>query len=132
MLTGGCYCGAIRYEAAGPVSHQTLCHCTMCRGTTGAHCVAWFTVASEHFKLLAGNPSQFRSSDHATRSFCPTCGTQISFIDDASAQEIDVTTCSLDEFGQAPPHSHIFTRSQVPWLQLGDTLARYGGSRAEK
>lgn len=131
MLTGGCYCGAIRYEATGPVLHQTNCHCTQCRGTTGAPCVAWFTVASDSFKLLAGKPSQFRSSDHATRAFCATCGTQISFADDGSPEEIDITTCSLDQPGLMPPQCHIFTRSQVPWLTLGDTLPRYAGSRAE-
>lgn len=131
MLTGGCYCGAIRYEATGSVFYQTMCHCTMCRGTTGAPCVAWFTVAAHGFKLLSGTPSQFRSSDHATRAFCPTCGTQISFADDASPEEIDVTTCSLDQPEQLPPHCHIFTRSQIAWLTLGDTLPRYAGGRAE-
>ena len=31
MLAGGCFCGAIRYEAAGPASSHALCHCEMCR-----------------------------------------------------------------------------------------------------
>ena len=131
MLTGGCYCGAIRYEATGSVFYQTNCHCTVCRGTTGAPCVAWFTVAAQGFKLLSGTPSRFRSSDHATRASCPTCGTHISFADDASPEEIDITTCSLDQPELLPPHCHIFTRSQVPWLKLGDTLPRYAGGRSE-
>jgi hypothetical protein len=131
MLTGGCYCGAIRYETAGPVSSQANCHCEMCRGTTGAPCVAWFTVPRAAFRLVCGFPTRFRSSDHATRSFCPTCGTQISFADDALQDEIDITTCSLDDPNQVPPRHHIFTDSQIPWLKLGDGLPTYRRSKSE-
>jgi hypothetical protein len=131
MLTGGCYCGAIRYQSAGPVSHQTICHCTQCRGTTGAPCVAWFTVPTSSLTLLGGQPAQYRASSRATRSFCPTCGTQLTFTDDASPQDTDVTTCSLDHPENVPPRSHIFTNSAVPWLSRDDALPQYPRSRTE-
>ncbi len=131
MLIGGCYCGAIRYVADEPAVNQAICHCVMCRGTTGAPCVAWFTVSRHSYRLLSGTPTTFRSSNYATRSFCPTCGTQLSFADDALPAEIDITTASLDDPAQAPPQSHIFTRSAIPWLVPGDTLPRYPGSRNE-
>ncbi|MES2319220.1 MAG: GFA family protein [Pseudomonadota bacterium] len=128
MLTGGCFCGAVRYEASGPVSSQAMCHCTMCRGTSGAPCVAWFTVPARAFKFISGQPTRFRSSGHACRTFCPACGTQLTFADDGSPGEIDVTTCSLDAPAELPLQVHIFTRSQIPWLTLGDGLPRYPGS----
>ena len=128
MLSGGCYCGAIRYQAQGPASSQSLCHCAMCQGTTGAPCVAWFTVPRAQFQLISGNPTQFRSSNHATRSFCPACGTQLTFADDALPDEIDITTCSLDDAGLAPPKRHLHTQSQVPWLKISDGLPAFSGS----
>lgn len=131
MITGGCYCGAIRYETDGQATSQSICHCTMCRGTTGAPCVAWFSVPSGSFRLIKGEPARFRSSDHATRSFCPACGTQLSFTEDASPEETDVTTCSLDEPGAMAPHSHIFTSSAVPWLSRADGLPQYPRSRTQ-
>ena len=131
MLAGGCFCGAIRYEAAGPASSHALCHCEMCRRTTGAPCVAWFTVARSAYRLLSGTPTSFRSSTHGTRTFCPACGTQLTFADDASPDEVDVTTCSLDDPALAPPASHIYVHSQVPWLALADGLPRHQRSRAE-
>ena len=131
MRTGGCYCGSIRYEASGPAISQAICHCTMCRGTSGAPCVAWFTVPSQAFRILVGQPTRFRSSDHATRTFCPTCGTQLTFADDGSPDEVDVTTCSLDAPAEVPPRGHIFTRSQIPWLKLADGLPQYAGSRSD-
>lgn len=131
MLTGGCYCKAIRYEAADCAINPTNCHCTMCRGTTGGPCVAWFSVHMADFRYTRGSPTRFRSSEHATRTFCPVCGTQLTFADVASPDEIDITTCSLDDPGQAEPQAHIFTASQVPWLHLADGLPRYQRSRSE-
>ena len=130
MLQGGCFCGAIRYQTGGLVRSQGICHCIMCRRTTGAPCVAWLTVARDQFHVLSGTPTEFRSSAHATRSFCPTCGTQLTFADDALPGEIDVTTCSLDVPEQVPPHHHIFTDSQIEWLKLGDGLPAFRQSKS--
>lgn len=131
MRTGACYCKAIRYAVPDSVSHSTNCHCEMCRGTTGAPFVAWFTVPADQFVLVSGAPASFRSSSHGTRTFCPACGTQISFADDATPGDIDITTCSLDDPNSVPPHSHIFTQSKVSWLILADGLPQYRRSRSE-
>jgi len=53
MLMGGCFCGAVRYEAGSPY-HLTNCHCTTCRRTSGAPFVTWFSVRRAEFKLLQG------------------------------------------------------------------------------
>jgi hypothetical protein len=103
----------------------------MCRRTTGAPCVAWFTVPAAQFELLAGAPARFRSSSHATRTFCPTCGTQLTFVDDASPGEIDITICSLDDPELVPPRDHTFTSSKLDWLTLSDGLAQFRRSRSE-
>ena len=131
MLTGGCFCNAVRYETSDNTINRTNCHCTMCRGTTGAPCVAWFSVDIEEFRYTRGAPTQFRSSQHATRTFCAVCGTQLTFADDASPDEIDVTTCSLDTATAVEPQDHTFTDSQLPWLKLADGLPSYRRSRSE-
>ena len=131
MLTGGCHCTAIRYEAANRPYNRTNCHCIMCRGTTGAPCVAWFSVRTDDFRFTQGAPTQYRSSQHATRTFCATCGTQLTFADDSSPDEIDITICSLDVATEVEPQDHTFTASQVPWLKLADALPAYRRSRSE-
>ncbi|RYE54172.1 MAG: GFA family protein, partial [Hyphomicrobiales bacterium] len=30
-LSGGCFCGAVRYTVTGDVFNSTLCHCIDCR-----------------------------------------------------------------------------------------------------
>jgi hypothetical protein len=120
MLTGGCYCGDIRYVADGPAFHACFCHCTICRRTTGAPVVAWFSVRRTGFRLLSGAPVRFASSAAGSRSFCPQCGTQLTFEASGPADELGITTSSLDDPSAAPPAEHTHTESRIGWLQTAD------------
>ena len=77
MLKGGCYCGAIRYEARGTPFNESICHCSICRRTAGAPFVAWFSVKRSDFRLVQGSPVAFQSTSKAVRKFCGACGTQL-------------------------------------------------------
>ena len=129
MLTGGCYCGQIRYEAGGAPFHETNCHCSICRRTTGAAFVTWFSVPRSQFRLVSGEPTQFRSTSRGSRSFCPQCGTQLTFAHDDFPDEIDVTTCSLDDPDALPPKDHMYLSSKLQWVELADGLPGYPESR---
>jgi hypothetical protein len=129
MLTGGCFCGKVRYEAGGAPYNQSICHCSMCRRTSGAPFVAWFSVPRSQFRL-SGEPRRFRSSGKATRSFCAECGTALTFELDG-ADEIDVTTASLDDPNRVPPTDHIYTESRIDWVKLGDGLPQFRRARSE-
>jgi hypothetical protein len=131
MLQGGCYCGRIRYEVTGTPFHRTNCHCSICRRTTGAPFVAWFSVRPSEFRLLAGEPSRFRSSAKGTRSFCARCGTQLTFEGDDWPDEIDVTACSLDDPEAVPPRDHTRSSSKLRWIQLSDGLAQFPEARTD-
>lgn len=131
MLKGGCFCGRIRYEAAGQPFHLTNCHCSICRRTAGAPFVAWFSMPRAQFRFVRGEPGRFRSSLKGTRSFCPACGTQLTFEHDDLAGEIDVTTCSLDDPNALPPEDHTRTSSKLRWIVLGDGLPQYEESRPD-
>jgi hypothetical protein len=130
MLTGGCFCGRVRYEAEGAPFNETNCHCSICRRTTGAPFVAWFSVARSRLRLT-GEPTRFRSSAKGTRSFCPECGTQIAFELEGAGDEIDVTTCSLDEPNRVPPVDHTRTSSKLEWVTLAYGLPQFRESRQE-
>src|SRR3712207_5083812 len=114
-LTGGCFCGYVRYEAGGAPYNATLCHCTTCRRACGAPVVAWFSVPRTQFRLT-GEPRRFRSSNRAMRSFCPECGTALTFELDGAADEIDITTASLDDPSRVPPTDHTYAGSRIRWV----------------
>jgi hypothetical protein len=130
-LYGGCYCGDIRYQTEDRVFHRTLCHCASCRRIGGAPSVAWFSVALPDFELTRGTPASFRSSAQVTRTFCPRCGTHLTYRHDGAGAEIDVTLCSLDQPGQLAPEDHTFTGDRLSWVNTADGLPQYRRSRAE-
>jgi hypothetical protein len=129
MLRGGCFCGWIRYETAAEPFDQTNCHCSICRRTTGGTFVSWFSVRKADFHVLSGHPARFESSEHGSRTFCPRCGTQLTFESTRSPEEIDITTTSLDDPEQVPPRDHTRTSSQIGWLKPGDDLPRFREAR---
>ncbi|WP_151633511.1 GFA family protein [Noviherbaspirillum aerium] len=129
MLSGGCFCGRVRYEADGIPFHETSCHCEICRRTSGAPLVTWFSVRRAEFRLVSGTPVRFRSTAFGTRSFCPDCGTQLTFENDGTPDEIDVTMSSLDEPDRLSPKDHTYVRSKLQWLRFADQLPAYEEAR---
>ncbi len=130
MLQGGCLCGQYRYEFAGEMRDQTLCHCRSCRRAAGAPALAWFTVSRDALRVLSGSLQLFRSSPGVTRGFCATCGTSVSYAHDARAQEIDLTTASLDEPEACPPRDHTWCEDRLSWLKFADGLPAYDKTRS--
>jgi len=131
MLTGRCCCGAVRYEVTGEPRHSSCCHCSICQRASAAPFVAWFTVAPAEFRLTSGELASFKSSEHATRSFCARCGTPIIFQSTLYPDEIYITTGSLDDPEQVPPKAHTFLASGLNWVKLADGLPAYPDKRPE-
>jgi hypothetical protein len=130
MLQGGCYCREIRYEVSGQPFNETNCHCTICRGTTGGTFVSWFSVPKSAFRWFSGEPTRFHSTPQGVRSFCPRCGTQLSFEHAAYPDELDITTSSLDDPDQVPPKDHTQTETRLRFVRLSDGLPEYPQARA--
>lgn len=131
MLSGGCCCGAIRYETAGRVFHATLCHCPTCRRCAGAPAVAWFSVPLTEFAIISGSLAHYRSSLHVERGFCAECGTQLTYQHDGFPHEIDITLCSLDDPESTRPDDHTYVHYRLSWMVSGDGLPQFPRSRAE-
>jgi hypothetical protein len=130
MMEGGCFCGFVRYRVDGAIFNETNCHCAVCRRASGAPFVAWFSVPSTGFRLMSGEPTVFRSSDHGTRAFCPRCGTALTFQSSRCPDELDVTICSLDDPEGAPPKDHTRVSSKLSWVRLDDQLTRFPEARS--
>lgn len=79
-LTGGCYCGAVRYEAQGEPSLRAQCHCRECQYITGGGPNYFMMMPGSGFRYVEGGPASFTRSDipnPVTREFCGTCGTHL-------------------------------------------------------
>jgi hypothetical protein len=101
----------------------------MCRRASGAPIVAWFSVARGALRWVQGGPKHYRSSALATRGFCARCGTALTYEADAYPDEIDITTCSLDDPELVPPTDHTRTSSRLRWVRLADGLPQHSEAR---
>jgi len=131
-VTGGCFCGVVRYEASGECANSMVCHCRSCRGTAGSPVVAWVTFPLSGFRIIKGSPVQFRSSPPVVRSFCGACGAPLTYRHDDYADAIDITTCSLDEPERFAPTHHSWLSHDVRWVKFGDGLPGFQESRPKK
>lgn len=129
--TGGCSCGAVRYEAKGEPSAATLCHCESCRRATGAPVVAWVSWPAANFTWTVGEPAAHRSSPLVTREFCGGCGTPLTYRHDHHGDWIDVTVGSLDTPNDTPPVDHIWTADRLDWMTGLGRLPDHRGARSD-
>jgi GNAT superfamily N-acetyltransferase len=124
-ITGGCFCGAIRYRLSASSRDVSHCHCGICRRTTGAPFVTWATFPAASLVFTAGTPAEYRATSRAVRQLCPTCGTTLTFRETARPHSVDLTVGSMDCPDAIVPARHIWTASQVAWLRLNDDLPRH-------
>jgi hypothetical protein len=120
-LTGGCLCGAIRYEAGGTPVRRFLCHCRDCQKATGSAFQVAVTMPRDQFTWTKGSPaaytSQADSGRSITRLFCPACGSGLVNEIALRPDMVVVRVGSLDHPEQVPPTYEVFARSKADWLE---------------
>jgi hypothetical protein len=85
IYSGGCLCGAVRFEAKAPAARPHTCSCKMCQRHTGGLTLAWVEFPRDAVKWTGkgGKPATYRSSPISSRAFCKICGSSLGAIDDA-------------------------------------------------
>ncbi len=79
MRTGGCLCGAVRFEARQVPAEAGICHCAQCRRWTGSALIG--VAVPEDAVTWTGAEAivRYASSDWAERGHCGRCGTPLFF-----------------------------------------------------
>ena len=125
-LTGGCHCGAIRYELEGEALTHALCHCSDCRRHSGAPMVGWTMYPQVAVKIVKGAPKVYESSQHGRRQFCGNCGTGLFY---ANAEMlpgiIDVQSSTYDDPGAVPARAHIQVAERISWMERAHELPQF-------
>ena len=127
MITGGCYCGAVKYEIHGRLLMFANCHCPDCRKFTGSAFSAVLVVESEGFTVTSGEGHlvPYQSSPGKHRSFCRTCGCHLFSRSEHRPGMIFVRAGSLDEDPQLRPQCHIWVSAKAPWHEICDSLPQH-------
>ena len=124
LTTGGCLCGAVRYETTATPVGACHCHCEQCRRHTGAVFASAVGFSAEEISWTNEQPSMYRSSENCGRLFCSRCGSAL------AQQWLDIGMLwpligTLDHPELVFPEFHMFTEEQIPWLKLDDGLPRH-------
>jgi hypothetical protein len=124
-ITGGCLCGAVRFEATEPPTWVGHCHCRMCQkgyGHPSGIFVGFKREQAAAFRFTKGTPTYYRSSAWYERGFCSNCGSPLGM---RSAQGHAVMIGTLDHPEEWPPNAaHTGIESHIPWNILHDDLPR--------
>ena len=126
VLTGGCLCGALRYEARGEPVNAGYCCCGDCRRASGSGFIPFMGFASADL-TVTGQTRQFRSpaarGGEAVRNFCPTCGGLVFGGVVGESESHTVYAGSLDDPSAFRPTMAIFNRQRPDWVVLPEGLA---------
>jgi hypothetical protein len=131
--TGGCLCGAIRYEYRGEVGSAGYCHCADCRRISGSAFGVSVRVKAAGFRVVKGSPKGFTkmgdSGRPVARFFCPDCGCPLYTEPPLHPDTIFVKAGSLDDPALVKPDRQAWTRSRVDWAEIDPSVASYETNR---
>ncbi|MBF9035537.1 GFA family protein [Rhodobacterales bacterium HKCCE2091] len=102
------------------------CHCESCRRNCAAAFTTFFGVRDDAWEWTGAAPAEYRHSEHATRSFCPTCGTPMAYRSTQQPGEMHFYAAGLEDHSAFEPEQHFHWSEHVPWVDLSDHLPRKG------
>jgi hypothetical protein len=97
----------------------------MCRKTSGTAFLTFVHFPIGEFTWVQGGPTRYRSSSEAERGFCDRCGSTLTMHEAVLGDRVQVTLGSLDRPEDVRPDDHVWTVSQLPWLDISDDLPRF-------
>ena len=124
VMTGGCLCGAVRYEIRGPVRNVVNCHCSQCRRSHGHYAAYAAVKATDLVMTEETGMAWYQSSEKARRGFCKTCGSSLFW----APQDLDywaVAAGSLDSPTGLETVAHIFVADKGDYYTICDGLEQH-------
>ena len=125
MITGGCFCGRVRYQIDSALGPGRSCHCSRCRKAFSGAGSAYAEVTSGSFSWVSGedNLSYYETSPGWGLCFCRSCGSTL--CGTASGEVHGVTLGSVDGDPGVQIEMHIFVGSKAPWDHIGGCAPQY-------
>jgi hypothetical protein len=121
-LTGGCACGAVRFEVTAPFETAGYCHCKRCQRRSGALWALNAAVPAEGFTITEGADSvrTWAPPDGLSKSFCGHCGGHLFAGDPAAGPVVGVRLGAVDDDPGIRPQWHQWADSAPAWEPLPD------------
>jgi hypothetical protein len=128
-LTGGCACGAIRYECSGDPALALNCYCRDCQRSGGTAMASLMAMPKAGVRLLKGEARYFdvigESGKRVSRGFCSNCGSGLFTRGESFPDVVGIKVASLDDPNQFRPEMNIYTSSAPAWAPMSDKLKSF-------
>lgn len=122
MTKGACNCGAVAFEIMGDVSQVIVCHCSICRKSTGSHGIPVVLFEKKDFRWTKGEDQiatwQKPGADWK-KWFCKTCGSPLPGENDDVRMFAPAGVITDDGDLHSVIH-HIWVGSKAKWDEIGD------------
>ena len=135
LFSGGCACGAIRYECSAAPVVALNCHCRDCQRVSGsAFCSVLYVPRTA---LTISGQSQYyefraASGNRVSRGFCPHCGAPV-FLQAELAPDLQgLRAGSLDDPSWFRPQMQVWTARAQPWDHIDPALPRFAKEPTEE
>ena len=127
--TGGCACGAVRYETPAESLFQNHCQCLDCQKRSGAGHGSWLTFPRRAEMVITGEartwPVVADNGNEKTHAFCPTCGTPVHLTFSFMPDMVAVPAASLDDPGRFSPQAVTYAVRGHRWDTLDPALSKF-------
>ena len=122
MIKGECNCGGVSFEINTTLEQVFICHCSICRRSTGGTGIAVIIVSNVNFTWLSGleKTTTWKKPNHDWEtSFCNVCGSALPGKNDETHMYVPVSLfCSGTE--KLKVAHHLFVASKASWEEIGD------------
>ena len=128
MTTGGCLCGAVRFQVSEFKSGIFKCHCSKCRKAFGGASSAAALTAEDAFSWLQGSDGirEYQCESGFKRRFCPDCGSILpQYLPEYKMHWVPVGL--LDSDPEIRLKHHIHVDSKAEWEILDAETSQLGG-----
>jgi hypothetical protein len=131
IQSGGCRCGAARYEIDLTGAAGLVCHCLDCQKHLGAPYSVFTMVPASQFRWLAEPEGSIQFSGAAVRRFCNKCGTYLKWEGTGYEHEAEINAMTLENPGALKLTEEIYTRTRLPWVRPVEGAAQFEASRED-
>jgi hypothetical protein len=125
--TGGCLCGAVRYEFSGDPAMQAVCHCSHCQKQAGSAFSTIIGVPDANVTVTQGATKSYidhgESGKTVERQFCGTCGSPLFSLVEVMPGMTFIKTGTLDDTSFFKPAVHVWAKSKQDWVDTGTVPA---------
>jgi len=128
LLTGGCLCGAIRYQSSAEPVFSGNCHCRDCQNISGSGYVATLFVPEGTVNITGEVKYYDKNGDsghRVRRGFCLNCGSQVFGKPEMISGILGIRAGSLDNPALYQPTVDIYTASAQPWDCMNPDLPKF-------